>query len=69
MRGRDRDVQPVEWTGPVGRRKQETVANPGLGTVTPVTSLRKRAEVRRAQVAQKSRSPDASAARTAYRHW
>ena len=54
-RGRDRDAQPVEWTGPVARTKRQTEANPGLGRVTAGTSLRQEAEVRRPQVAQKSR--------------
>ena len=49
--------------------ERQTEESPGLTTVSAGTSLRKQAEVRGPQVAQKSRSPDVLAARTAYRHW
>src|SRR5690348_8447411 len=59
MRGRDKEAEPVEWTGPVARPKRPSAARPARRTVRTGTSVRKQAEVRQTQIAEKSRSPDA----------
>ena len=45
-RGRDREREPIEWTGSVATVKRVIQANPDDSTVTGGTSLRKGAEVR-----------------------
>jgi hypothetical protein len=69
MGGRDREGEPIEWTGWVPCLKCVTEANPGHQSMTAGPSARKRAEVIGPQVAKKSLSPEVSSARTANRHW
>ena len=69
MGGRDREGEPIKWTGWVPCLKCVIEANPDHLSMTAGPSVRKRAVVIGPQVAKKSLWPEVSSARTANRHW